>query len=431
MSDDVRLALLVEALIDGFPAANGAEPPGDDLLRHRRLAILLQAEARCGQSERTVQTVAGLIAGRSSSRRAATVSRLRSRLRPLRQPRRHPLRARSWRWLAAATLAVAALAAGTAMVRSALRPPVDPARITVLACNGGAELRPGVVFARGEVVRLPADASASLVLGDGSRIEAAGPLELVAGPTAPGVDLRLQAGDLRVAAAPQRPEAPLRIRSPHAEISVVGTVFRFSTAPTGTRLVVDEGSVRFAPNDEGMRLIGPGGAASAWPAPQLSADFEDGRMPPSPPAWHGRIVKGPARSGNRFCFEGVLFSQRYNCFGVLIDDLDPTRPGLFPYRPGTRLRCRLWITGDSDWALVVGSEGRSGDVERILSDLQREMWTTLEVDLGTLPPWHPDTPPHLRLQEGDWIRELRFYADARPGLGIYLDDLVIVPRGAP
>ena len=55
-----------------------------------------------------------------------------------------------------------------------------------------------------------------------------------------------------------------------------------------------------------MRLVEAGDEANAWPAPRLSAHFEDGRMPPEPPAWRGKLVAGPARDRNRFCLEGVL-----------------------------------------------------------------------------------------------------------------------------
>ena len=113
----------------------------------------------------------------------------------------------------------------------------------------------------------------------------------------------------------------------------------------------------------------------------------------------------------------------------MVEDWDRTRPGLSPYRPGTRLSCRLWIApGEGDWALLVGCAGPSGDLERSLRDLPRGVWTTLEVDLGTLPPWHPDRPKDLRLQERDWVRDLRFQCDSGPGLGIFLEDLRIVAR---
>jgi hypothetical protein len=243
--------------------------------------------------------------------------------------------------------------------------------------------------------------------------------------------LSLQSGTLRVAAEPQPPGSPLRIRTPHAAISVVGTVFTLSTAASGTRLAVESGAVAFTPQGGAGRTVTAGGEARAWPEAKLSADFEDGRVPEAPPLWHGKLVVGPPRPGNRFCLEAVLYSEQHQSFGVMVGDWDLSRPGLFAFRPGTRLRCRLWIApGPGEGSLMVGCQGPGGydaDVMYSLRDTPRGVWTDHDVDLGALPPWHPNAPSGWRLPEGEWIRDLRFEADSTPGQIIYLDDLSIVP----
>lgn len=419
MSDDSRLALLVEEAIDGTRSVAVDEAQEAAYLRHRRLAVLLQAEARSRLGHGTAATIAGLIGSQASSRRAAMVRAIRPRLRP---------RRRGLGWSSLVCAAGLVLTVGAWLLST---PPRDRAGLTVLACTGMPGLSPGQRLSFPDRLMLPAGATASLGLADGSLIELEGPADLAPEQPGSGLALHLAEGTARVEAKPQPVEAPLRVRSPHATLTVIGTNFTLRVSAAGSRLQVTEGTVRFAPDDGAERMIASGAEAWAWPRPQLSADFEDGLMPAAPPRWSGRLVPGPARPGNHWCLEGVLYSEEFQSFGIMIDDWSEQRPGLFAYRAGLHLRCRLWIApGPGRWELLVGNEGPDGDYHRGLDDLPRGRWTDLEVDLATLPPWHEDKPRSRRLTEGTWVRDLRFQADDQPGLAIYIDDVELyTPNG--
>lgn len=105
------------------------------------------------------------------------------------------------------------------------------------------EVQPEQSITTGSLIVEGETASVHLRLRDGSTVMLNGPTELSL-PRSADDPLALRHGSLTAEVRPRPPERPLRIRTPTAQIDVLGTVLRVDAQPEQTMLVVDEGRVR-------------------------------------------------------------------------------------------------------------------------------------------------------------------------------------------
>ncbi len=111
-------------------------------------------------------------------------------------------------------------------------------RAGALAAAAGAQLRTG------DILSTAAGGGMELSFpGEGTRVTLLPATRLaLLGP--PGKRFRLLEGALSVSAAPQAPAQPMRIETPRAELTVVGTAFTTRCNPLMTWLAVEHGAVR-------------------------------------------------------------------------------------------------------------------------------------------------------------------------------------------
>jgi ferric-dicitrate binding protein FerR (iron transport regulator) len=268
--DDV-IAAYVEGGLDQVQRRRLAERIGEsEELRERfvaqvRLHLGLATLLRHDAAEQALRRAA-LIAESFSAERQRQVIESARDLRPHRAApsrRRRPAAA-----LAAAAL-LAALGLG-ALAQLARPAPAEPvAQVAIAGAHAAIERAQATVPAAGAV--LPGDIvmagaderveldfageSTRIALRAGSRLQALGP---------PGKRFRLLEGAVAVAAGPQPPEHPLRIATPRAEVTVVGTAFTLACNPQMTWLDVEHGTVRIgAPGDQLKLQVGAGQRALA------------------------------------------------------------------------------------------------------------------------------------------------------------------------
>ncbi|KAF0178520.1 MAG: hypothetical protein FD161_1825 [Limisphaerales bacterium] len=182
----------------------------------------------------------------------------------------------------------------------------------------------------GQRLQLPTNGSATLAFADGSAlqldpgtvIEFSAPPE---GAVAGGKQLRLVAGSFTAQVKPQPPASPLRVHTPHAVVTVVGTEFGLSVAGTNTQLEVVSGSVKLARNLTDRALtVGAGetAVASRDQVPQPS------RLPRNPLHWpfaSDSVWNRPLGSGARF---EPVSARPFTADGPLLNPTRSRRPHL-------------------------------------------------------------------------------------------------------
>jgi hypothetical protein len=170
------------------------------------------------------------------------------------QARRTPASRRSWRWLAGGSLALAAAAAAVLVWRRAPQPvtmvapapvvarapaPVAPPLLVPhgQAGEGGPTPATSLVALAGEMARATIGARVRLTLVGPGRVS-------VLAAAQPGdLELLLEGGRL-LADYDGRPGGTLRVRSPGAVTTIVGTLFAVEATPFGSRVAVAHGRVR-------------------------------------------------------------------------------------------------------------------------------------------------------------------------------------------
>lgn len=106
-------------------------------------------------------------------------------------------------------------------------------------------LEAGARLDKDDVISTEARGLASLRYSDGTRLELApGTSVTITDKPARPKQITVNNGVLAVNAAKQPEGRPMTLRTPHAEITVVGTEFHLDVQSTSTRLEVDEGKVR-------------------------------------------------------------------------------------------------------------------------------------------------------------------------------------------
>jgi hypothetical protein len=128
-------------------------------------------------------------------------------------------------------------------------PPPPPTRVAVAKLHGdvvvvddGAERKAEALLA-GQGVRV-VSGSGRLLFADGTRLDL-GPGTRVANvEAAPAKSVRLEQGDLLATVTKQPAGAPLQLRTPHTEVSVLGTTLRVLADAARSQVLVSDGQVR-------------------------------------------------------------------------------------------------------------------------------------------------------------------------------------------
>ena len=164
---------------------------------------------------------------------------------------------------------------------------------TVVVETVGAASAPadeGTAVPAGGTVRTEGvEASAEILFADGTRLTLAGNTAVTVEQDVPKRVI-VRSGNVAADVAPQPPGAPMRLRTPEAEIEVVGTRFALSRGDERTAVGVAEGSVRMVRLADGKtRTIGAGSEAIA----ERATELKPARLPPAPDdavvAFDGRL----------------------------------------------------------------------------------------------------------------------------------------------
>jgi ferric-dicitrate binding protein FerR (iron transport regulator) len=152
-------------------------------------------------------------------------------------------------------------------------------------------LQPGDSLRGGTLSVEGAASSAQLVFRDGTTIALCGDSELVL-PSQAGKQLSLRRGSLSADVRPQPSSRPMRIRTPTAEIVVLGTRFYVSSQPVETAISVDAGKVRLRRlADERSVDVTQGQAATA--SLDVDQPLEAAPLPPIPSQWRQTFDQPP------------------------------------------------------------------------------------------------------------------------------------------
>jgi ferric-dicitrate binding protein FerR (iron transport regulator) len=186
--------------------------------------------------------------------------------------------------------------------------------------------------------------------GEGTRITLGQETRLAVLPAA-GKSFRLISGSVGVEAAPQPAGLPLRISTPRADLTVVGTAFTASCNPLMTWLDVEHGTVRLgSPHDQLALQVGAGQRALATTSIQviardhgcgLLASYHDGssfehlslvRIDPTVDFdWHDQAPDQRV--------EREHFSVRWS------GDIEPLFSETYRFKVASDDGARLWIDG--------------------------------------------------------------------------------------
>jgi len=188
-----------------------------------------------------------------------------------------------WRGVLAGGLAAAACAALALLLwpRTETASPIqfaqlDDVRAAVVVARDGGDLaaKDGTALQPGDTVRVGDGASATVLFADRTRLALAGPSELKLGDD--GKQFELALGQVVARVAKQPPGKPLRIRTPHATATVVGTEFDLRVSTRGTRLDVSDGLVQLAyVGGGGPMLVAAGDFVEIAPGAKTPVPYGD------------------------------------------------------------------------------------------------------------------------------------------------------------
>jgi hypothetical protein len=230
-------------------------------------------------------------------------------------------------------------------------------------------------------------------LADGTRLALAPGAALIV--PAPGQPWLLETGALAATVAAQPPDRSWRIHTPHAEATVLGTVFRLDVGDRATRLEVDHGRVQFTQGADTL-VAGAGQELVATPGRGLQGGD---RRPPGPaqvriattaqtlPGLRATvIVDASAPAGRAWSAvstpSGAIRSVKWENW----------REGLWRSHPGQHLVLTVRIPAGATWADVwVGLADGSGR-RWSLDAVPRDRWWRVVVPLDRLTPSVPPTP---------------------------------------
>ncbi|HXX92995.1 MAG TPA: LamG-like jellyroll fold domain-containing protein, partial [Planctomycetota bacterium] len=135
-------------------------------------------------------------------------------------------------------------------------------QVFVLAGKVRGEAKAGQELAPGQGIATARDAQATFVFADGSRLDLSGDAVLRDVVELPQKQAVLAQGTLSADVVRQPSGAPMRLSTPAAELTIVGTRFVVTAEAKATRLQVREGLVRLARKRDGALLDVSGGHAA-------------------------------------------------------------------------------------------------------------------------------------------------------------------------
>jgi hypothetical protein len=125
-----------------------------------------------------------------------------------------------------------------------------------LAGNAAMDAEIGLAVMTGQEIVTPAGASLSLEFADTTRLQIGddSAVSIDLNETTGGKEIRLDRGEIVASVAKQDPAGPLRVITPHAVATVVGTQFRLTVTDDQTLLDVTEGTVLLDRLDDGQSI---------------------------------------------------------------------------------------------------------------------------------------------------------------------------------
>jgi anti-sigma factor RsiW len=408
----------------------------DPALRARH-AKLVRLEAAFRAERREIGAAAPVMERILDARRERVVDGVLRQL-----PVRRAPRAR-WRlqpvWLAAA--AAVALLVWAVRRPDAPVPAVAPAPFAVVTEGQGA-LAPGRVLApgaraethdRGATLRYRGHTT--LTVGPRTQLTLEDPAR--SGGRRANLEaqvVHVAAGTVRAEVGHQPVERVLIFLTPHARVTVVGTVLSIFVTPIETTLEVLEGRVLFerlsADSIEEVRggqRAAAAGAIAVEPPPVADDgepkvvfhyDFEDGQQPAR--FRQGAVMTGPCRPGSRYCAIGMLDPYDWTQFAVALIGA----PALAHYSEDLVLSFDYWAGKESPQILVqLWNPDRGQNFYASLPNKEPETWSHAEIRLEEALgerqlPWVP----------GDVINNIRILAGRAGAHPFYVDDLRLVLR---
>lgn len=330
---------------------------------------------------------AGIERSRSSSasvKRRVTTAVVR---RTTKRIRRRPAQSLA-PWLAGAA-ALVLLAVGIAMSvgpRAAASSWAVVEESSALASSDGRTLLRDASLTAG--VRLIAGGPAVVRLRDGTRVwlEAGTRLGLHEGGSLRSGDrigmlAQLESGAVSIAAKPQDPRAPLVVRTPVADVVVVGTAFRVAHAASGSEVSVTSGTVEVR-SAQGTRLLAAGGATrinAAPDAPTLVASFSavsvaraapiDGPLAGWPGSGVGALLALPPGGAER-PFLRQLGQGNGLCFNGRTQRLETALPALDARQGLTLVALFIPIHAGRDQRVVAVTDGSRERFALVRHDLE-------------------------------------------------------------
>ncbi len=142
--------------------------------------------------------------------------------------------------------------------------------VQIVKAAGPVYAAAGQELQHGDGIHTPAeDGFAILVYADGSRLELSPGTNLVLEENG-GKRLLLTEGQLAADVTSQPDGKPMRVITPHAELTVLGTRFTAVTNSTGTRVDLEQGRLQFKRLSDGQVIdVQPGSYALALPRNEL------------------------------------------------------------------------------------------------------------------------------------------------------------------
>jgi len=165
---------------------------------------------------------------------------------------------------------------------------VDPAGQSHHDLKPGDELHGGTVQVQGTA------SFANLLFRDGSTVTLAGESEVTVVARSQKM-LLVRNGDLRAEVRPQRAGRPMLLRTPTAEVEVLGTRFSMGVDPQETRLTVAKGRVQMRRLADGSTTEVPEQASAVATLRTTDALKAQHRLPP-PARWRQTFERPPGKT---------------------------------------------------------------------------------------------------------------------------------------
>jgi len=312
-------------------------------------------------------------------------------------------------------------------------PPAEGPRTTLPAPN---PTRPTAVAAIAKVMEsraeifsgqgLTAKEDLRIVFHDGTMLELEGGTQIKEFSETPGK--RVVIGGGSVLADVTKQAHPMVFATSLGEVTILGTRIRLDVDSKATRVEVSEGRVGVKRlKDKAAVEISSGYfavlAEGAAPKPQKTVrrtlsrfDFEDGTLPAG---WsNGRVERGPARPGNRFCLavaEKADGGAREAVFGG-------KGPPLITVEPGVQLTFDYWVAGASRVWVYLWDETQERAFRMALPRGKPRQWSEARVSLEE---FRGEEDVSFKLKRGDGIRSMGFGGEFEGDGALYIDNVEI------